>query len=185
MITGNTYIAGDLKISETGSIFVSGEVKLPDLAILEDKSVIPYRPVVFSLEDATANTIKITNTVIQNGTITPSGGVTVNSEDFSVTTNSQPLTINSVVDTEIASEDIVVVCQKKTAATPEWKEGDKILLSDTESVCYIYSKNQNSDDYDYASSQFAFIPKRSFVSPTQAANGRKFMLIVDPVYTPA
>ena len=34
MITGTTYIAGDLKISENSSIFVSGEVKVPDLAIL-------------------------------------------------------------------------------------------------------------------------------------------------------
>ena len=95
------------------------------------------------------------------------------------------LTINSVVSTKLTNKDIVVVCQKKTTATPEWKEGDKILLSDTENVCFIYSKKQNPDEYDYTSSQFTFIPRKSFVSPTQAANGRKFMLIVDPVYTPA
>lgn len=183
MITGTTYVAGDLKISENSSIFVSGEVKIPDLAILENKSVDPYKPVVFSINDSTAGTIKTTHTTVQNGVITPSGTTTVDSNDLSITAGS--LTINSVVSTKLINKDIVVVCQKKTTATPEWKEGDKILLSDTENVCFIYSKKQNPDEYDYTSSQFAFIPRRSFVSPTQAANGRKFMLIVDPVYTPA
>ena len=182
MILGNTQIAGDLKIADGKAIYVSGEVNVPELAILESDAVASNRSVVFSVEDTTPGTIKTTYTEIKGNTIAPkleSEVKTANS--LSVIMDSKELFTNGKVSTKIADARFTSVCQKKTAEDPTWSADDRILLDGD--TCYIYSKTQKLSDYDFSTNQFVFLPDGSFVSPTLAASGLKFRLITDPTFS--
>ena len=70
MILKSTKIAGDLKIAKGNHIYVSGSVQTPPLAILGDSDIPLNESVVFSVEDATPDTIKTSGTTITDTSIT-------------------------------------------------------------------------------------------------------------------
>ena len=184
MILSDTQIAGDLKITDGKAIYVSGEVTVPELAILESDTIVANKPVVFSMRDSKIGTIKTTDTTVLNGVITPDttkATAVVTETRLNIATGSGALSIGGVIKTENANQSLVTVCQKKDTATPTWNAGDKILISGD--TCYIYSKTQKLSEYDLSTNQFVFLPSTSFITPTRAADGLKFRLITDPTFS--
>lgn len=185
MILSDTRIAGDLKIADGKAIYMSGEVTVPKLAILESNTVAANKPVVFSIGDDKPGTIKTTNTTISGGEIkldTATKAVTAATETrLNIATGSGALSIGGVIETKNANQSLVTVCQRKDTTTPTWNTGDKILISGD--TCYIYSKTQKLSEYDLSTNQFVFLPSTSFITPTRAADGLKFRLITDPTFS--
>lgn len=184
MILSDTRVAGDLKIANGKTIYVSGGVTVPELAILESNTVTANRPVVFSMGDSKTGTIKTADTTILNGVITPDttkAAAVATKTRLNIATGSGALSIGGVAKTENANQSLVTVCQKRDTATPTWNAGDKILISGD--TCYIYSKTQRLSEYDLSTNQFVFLPSTSFITPTRAADGLKFRLITDPTFS--
>ena len=186
MILKSTRIAGDLKVAKGNYIYASGSVNVPRLAILEDTSIPPSKPVIFSVEDITPGTIRTSKTTITDSSITvPSemSSVIVESANFAVSAD-EIATTGTTIETQPAAATAVTTCRKLTSTAPEWSSTDKVYISKT--ICYIYSTTQSRSNYDEASRSLDLVYSNSFVTPT--ANVLKdvteYRLITDHTFSP-
>lgn len=182
MILGSTKIAGDLKVAKGGHIYASGEVNVPDLALLEASTVAPNETILFSAEDETPGTVKTSGTVVDNGVITFPRESIVSTDKFKI--SASVLTTAAVINTQLAEGTIVAVCKKLTSTTPSWSDDDRIYID--KPICYIYSATQSESDYDAANRFFDFVrPNRFVAPPVGTLEGiTEYRLITDRTFSP-
>lgn len=181
-------IAGDLKIAKGSSIYVSGKVTAPPLAILEEAatSVPESRPVLFSTGAETpAGTIRTSGTTIASGTITvpdKTSSVVVTSDDLTISASDISTTVTAI-ETLPAEGTVVTTCKKIIIAAPTWAPNDKVYVKIP--VCYIYSATQPRSHYDEASGSLNVVYPDSFVTPTAAVlkGVTEYRLITDHTFS--